>query len=57
MLDRLFRTAEIGPTDVLLDIGCGTGRTTRRAARRCAQGRAAGVRLSGRHWVVPARRP
>lgn len=43
LLDRLFRLADIGPTDVVLDIGCGTGRTTRRAARQCARGWAAGV--------------
>ncbi|MCZ7423509.1 hypothetical protein O7605_28795 [Verrucosispora sp. WMMA2121] len=79
LLDRLFRMAEIGPTDVVLD-RCGTGRTCRTAARGRAPGRAdhpgiapagerdhllsavepydpgAGVRLSGRHPVVTARR-
>jgi SAM-dependent methyltransferase len=40
-------TAAIQPTDHVLDIGCGSGRTTREAARRAASGTALGVDLSG----------
>jgi len=38
--------AEIDPGQRILDIGCGTGQTTRDAARRAAQGWAVGVDLS-----------
>lgn len=37
----------IRQTDNVLDIGCGTGRTTREAARIASQGSATGVDLSG----------
>ena len=39
-------TARIGGTDRVLDIGCGTGQTTRDAARAAAGGSALGVDLS-----------
>jgi SAM-dependent methyltransferase len=44
---RLFEVAAIAPTDRVLDIGCGTGQTTRDAARAAAGGSALGVDLSG----------
>jgi SAM-dependent methyltransferase len=44
---RLFQTVEIAADDVVLDIGCGCGQTTREAARRARSGRALGVDLSG----------
>jgi SAM-dependent methyltransferase len=42
----LFEMAAIEAGSVVLDIGCGTGVTTREAARRAPQGRAIGVDLS-----------
>jgi SAM-dependent methyltransferase len=43
---RLLQAAGIGPADSVLDIGCGCGDTTIRAARAAARGRALGVDLS-----------
>jgi SAM-dependent methyltransferase len=43
---RLFEVAAITPTDRVLDIGCGTGQTTRDAARIAVDGDALGVDLS-----------
>ncbi|MBC9712630.1 class I SAM-dependent methyltransferase [Streptomyces sp. TRM66268-LWL] len=42
----LFEAAAIRPTDRVLDIGCGAGPTTRRAARLARWGRALGVDIS-----------
>ncbi|KIH96794.1 hypothetical protein LP52_22965 [Streptomonospora alba] len=42
----LFEAARIEPADRVLDIGCGTGPTTRRAALKAPHGRALGVDLS-----------
>src|SRR5215218_6663960 len=45
--DEVFRrTYYIGADDRVLDIGCGTGRTTRDAARSAREGSALGVDLS-----------
>lgn len=47
-IDRaILDAAAIEATDRILDVGCGTGQTTRGAARRAADGRALGVDLSG----------
>lgn len=46
--DRLLAAAAIEPGSTVLDIGCGTGRTTRDAARLAAPGTALGVDLSSR---------
>ena len=46
--ERLLATAAIAVTDRVLDVGCGTGQTTRDAARAATQGRAHGVDLSSR---------
>lgn len=53
--ERLLTAAAIGRTDRVLDIGCGTGQTTRDAARAAADGSAFGVDLSGR-MIALARR-
>jgi SAM-dependent methyltransferase len=43
---RFLAAAAIGPDDRVLDIGCGTGRTTRDVARLAVDGSALGVDLS-----------
>jgi SAM-dependent methyltransferase len=43
-----MRAAAIEASEVVLDIGCGTGQTTRDAARRAVRGFALGVDLSAR---------
>jgi SAM-dependent methyltransferase len=44
--ERLLEAGSIGPSNVVLDIGCGTGKTTRDAARLATRGSALGVDLS-----------
>lgn len=44
----LIQGAAIAMTDDVLDIGCGTGRSTRQAARTAPEGTTLGVDLSGR---------
>lgn len=44
--DRFFEAADIGTRDRVLDIGCGTGHTSRVAARTAAAGWVLGVDLS-----------
>lgn len=44
----LLGAAALHPGEHVLDVGCGTGRTTREAARLCAPGHALGVDLSAR---------
>jgi ubiquinone/menaquinone biosynthesis C-methylase UbiE len=45
--NELFRAAaRVGPRDRVLDIGCGTGQSTREAARAAVDGSAVGVDLS-----------
>lgn len=46
--ERLLVTAAIGERDHVLDVGCGTGQTTRDAARAASAGSALGVDLSSR---------
>lgn len=45
---RLFARAQIGPDAQVLDIGCGCGESTRRAAQTAVDGGALGVDLSSR---------
>ena len=45
---RFLAAARIGADEHVLDIGCGTGQTTRDAARQAHQGSALGVDLSAR---------
>jgi SAM-dependent methyltransferase len=45
---ELVERAQFGSTDVVLDVGCGNGETTRAAARAATRGTALGVDLSTR---------
>ncbi|MER5596106.1 methyltransferase domain-containing protein [Streptomyces sp. NPDC002265] len=45
--EPLLTAAGIGPGDRVLDVGCGTGQTTRLAARTAARGSVLGLDLSG----------
>ena len=53
--EQFLAAAGIGRADRVLDIGCGTGQTTRDAARAAADGVALGVDLSGQ-MIALARR-
>jgi SAM-dependent methyltransferase len=46
--DRFLAAAAIRPTDAVLDVGCGTGQTSRDAARRASEGHVLGIDLSAR---------
>jgi SAM-dependent methyltransferase len=54
--ERLLDAASIADTDRVLDIGCGTGQTTRDAARAAHRGSALGVDLSSAMLEVARRR-
>jgi SAM-dependent methyltransferase len=54
--DTLFDAAAIGDHDRVLDVGCGTGQTTREAARRAPSGTALGIDLSAAMLDVARRR-
>lgn len=54
--ERLLATAAIGARDHVLDVGCGTGQTTRDAARAASAGSARGVDLSSRMLDYARRR-
>lgn len=53
--EKFLDAAAIGPAEHVLDIGCGTGQTTRDAARRAVSGGALGVDLSS-EMIALARR-
>ena len=54
--ERLLEAAAIGDHDRVLDVGCGTGQTTRDAARAASAGSALGVDLSSRMLDYARRR-
>jgi SAM-dependent methyltransferase len=54
--ERLLAVAAIGEGDRVLDVGCGTGQTTRDAARAAPAGSALGVDLSSLMLTYAARR-
>jgi SAM-dependent methyltransferase len=53
--ERFLAAADIAATEHVLDIGCGTGQTTREAARSASSGSALGVDLSSQ-MIAGARR-
>jgi SAM-dependent methyltransferase len=53
---RLLEVAAIGERDRVLDVGCGTGQTTRDAARAASAGSALGIDLSSRMLNYARRR-
>jgi SAM-dependent methyltransferase len=54
--DRLMAAAAVGTSDRVLDVGCGTGQTTRDAARAAPDGEALGIDLSSQMLAVARRR-
>ena len=54
--DALFAAAAVKPADRVLDVGCGTGSTTRIAASAASSGTATGVDLSAAMLDVARRR-
>jgi SAM-dependent methyltransferase len=54
--DAFLAAARIGPASRVLDVGCGTGSTTRAAARAATEGVALGVDLSSRMVEVARER-
>lgn len=54
--EQFWGAAAVGPTSRVLDIGCGTGETTREAARRAGGGHALGVDLSAAMLQVARQR-
>jgi SAM-dependent methyltransferase len=54
--EAFFAAAAIGVTDRVLDIGCGTGKTTREAARAATAGSVLGVDLSSAMLAVARQR-
>jgi len=54
--ERFSEVAAIGVSERVLDVGCGTGKTTRHAARAASQGSALGIDLSSAMLEVARQR-
>ena len=54
--DRFLAAADVQDADRVLDVGCGTGKNTRDAARAAASGSALGIDLSSRMIELARRR-